>query len=222
MTQVSDQPARRGERQGTGFGANIPGMKTAPVEHIVRSKTREAMAKTPEVWKQYNDLSRTIRIVNRAAKGPLAGKAVIFVFGGEIWPDGAAGDFQDSWLQPGEYMDVPKDVALHICGNLWDPALPSKQDIIGRYGDFQYEEHPNGVAGRMAPMVRTGPPSLPDLAVCEVDGRGREKSGWKMMYELYLKNEPTNKDMTVTSDELAAAPEETFEKVAPDKKLVTA
>ena len=70
-------------------------MRTAPVEHVVRSKTRAEMAKTPEVWKAYNDLARTIRIVNRAAKGPCAGKPFSAAVNGEAWPDGANGDDDD-------------------------------------------------------------------------------------------------------------------------------
>jgi hypothetical protein len=189
------EPQRHSERQPTGFGAQIPGMRTAPVEHVVRSKTRAEMAKNPEVWKQYNDLSRTIRIVNRAAKGPLEGKPFCAAVNGEMWPEGAAGDL-DSWLQPGEYMDVPKDVALHICGNVWDPALPNRADVISRYGDWQYEEQPLGVAGKVAPMRKVGPPAVPDLVATEVDGRGKEKGDWKAIYDLYLR-EPVVKDVAV-------------------------
>lgn len=197
-----------GERQPTGFGVAIPGMRTAPVEHIVRSKTRAEMAKNPEVWKAYNELSRTIRIVNRAAKGPSKDRPFVAAVNGEVWPDGALGDHPDTWLQPGEYMDVPKDVALHICGNLWDPALPNKADIIGRYGDFEYKEQPNGVAGRMAPMTRSGPPPIPDLGACELDGRSKEKGAYKMMYDLYLKGESMHGELIVTGTD------EAFERVA--------
>ena len=195
------------------FVNSIPGMKTAPVEHVIRAKTRENMAKTPEAFKLYNDLARSMRIVNRATKGPEAGKPFCCRVNGEMWPEGADNDYPETWLQPGEYMDVPKDVGLHICGNVWDPKMPDKQDIILRYGDFQYQETPWGTAsGRMPKMVRAGLPPLPDLAVSEIDGRHREKGGWKCIVDLYLKGERIG-DVSMDSLQLAAEPEEHFELV---------
>ena len=195
------------------FVSSIPGMKTAPVEHVIRAKTRENMAKTPEAFKAYNELARSMRIVNRASKGPLAGKAFMAKCNGEAWPDGADNDDEGSWLQPGEYMDVPKDVALYLCGNLWDPKLPDRMDIIHRYGDFQYQGTEWGQGtGRMPPMVRVGFPPLPDLAVSEIDGRHRERGGWKCMVDLYLKGEKVG-DVSITEAELAAEPQEHFELV---------
>jgi|GEM_PF-3728353 len=196
------------------FVSSIPGMKTAPVEHVIRAKTRENMAKTPEAFKLYNELSRSIRIVNRAAKGPMAGKPFMARCNGEAWPEGSDNDDESTWLQPGEYMDVPKDVALHMVGNVWDPKLPDKQDIILRYGDYQYQETPWGTAsGRMPKMIRTGPPPLPDLAVTEVNGRHKtDDLGWKCIVDLYLKGERMG-DVSVDSTKLAAEPVEPFELV---------
>ncbi len=196
-----------------GFVSSIPGMKTAPVEHVIRAKTRENMAKTPEAFKQYNELSRSIRIVNRASKGPCAGQPFMAKCNGEAWPEGADNEYPETWLQPGEYMDVPKDVALHMVGNVWDPTLPSKQDIILRYGDYDYKGNKWGEAsGRMPAMVRTGFPPLPDLAVSEVNGRHKEVGGWKCIFDLYLKGERFG-DVSVSSETLAAEPTEAFELV---------
>lgn len=191
-----------------GFGANaIPGMKTAPVEHVVRQKTRVEMAKNPEVWKSYNDLSRTIRIINRAAKGPMAGKAFAGKFDGQLWPEGAFEDDEESWLQPGEYMDVPKEVAWHLCGEfLWNPAArDSRMDIVNRYGDWEYEGYPDGISGGRPKMVRVGLPPLPDLVVGELAGRGdRIKGEWKVLLDIYLKGEKLGEVV------LQAQPEEPF------------
>lgn len=197
------------------FVSTIPGMKTAPVEHVIRAKTRENMAKTPEAFKLYNELSRSIRIVNRASKGPMAGKPFMAKSNGESWPEGADNDFPETWLQPGEYMDVPKDVALHLVGNVWDPRLPDKQDIILRYGDWDYKGNKWGEgSGRMPAMVRSGLPSLPDLAVTEINGRHKaDDIGWKCIFDLYLKGERLG-DVTITSAELQAEPVEHFERVA--------
>lgn len=196
-----------------GFGANaIPGMKTAPVEHVIRAKTRAEMAKNPGVWKTYTELSRNLRIVNRASRGPMAGRAFAARFDGQMWPEGADNDDESTWLQPGEYMDVPKDVALHFCGNIWDSSLPNKLDVIQRYGDWRYKEGQGGTGG-MAKMVREGPPELPDLAVIELDGRSKEKGNWKCIYDIYMKGEALVKDLSVDDGALAAAPQETFERV---------
>lgn len=195
------------------FVSSIPGMKTAPVEHVIRAKTRENMAKTPEAFKAYNELSRSMRIVNRASKGPMAGKPFMVKVNGEAWPEGSDNEEPETWLQPGEYMDVPKDVGLHICGNVWDPKLPDKADIILRYGDYQYEGYQFGTAGgRMPNMVRTGLPPLPDLAVSEINGRHKEIGGWKCIVDLYLRGERFG-DVSITSDSLAAEPQEHFELV---------
>ncbi len=197
-----------------GFGQNaIPGMRTAPVEHVIRAKTRAEQAKNPEAWKAYNDLSRNLRIVNRATRGPMAGKSFCARFDGQIWPEAADNEDETTWLQPGEFMDVPKDVAIHICGNIWDPNLPNKMDIIQRYGDWKYRATPDGSVGRMAAMVREGPPPIPDLAVIELDGRSKEKGAWKCIYDLYMKGEPLVKDLTVSEADLASAPLEHFERV---------
>lgn len=234
LPPIADEERRHSDHIGSGpvgFGASIPGMRTAPVEHKIRAATRAQMAKTPEVWKSYNELSRNLRIVNRAQKGPMKGHPFAIRVDGVIWPEGADPEGYpdpDTWLQPGEYMDVPKDVALHICGNVWDKNLPNKMDIVQKYGDWQYEEQNQGV-GRMAPMVRVGPPDLPDLVVCELDGRSNPKGDWKPIFELYMRGEKLVKDLSVTSEKLAKAPVEPFEvvdqgrgpKVVNKKKVVT-
>ncbi len=175
-----------------GFGASIPGMKTAPVEHVIKQKTRAEMAKNPEVWQNYNALSRLMRIINRGTVGPMAGRAFAAKFDGQIWPEGADAQDESTWLQPGEYMDVPKEVAWHFCGEfLWNhQAQESKRDIINRYGDWEYEGYEHGSAvGRNAKMVRIGMPPLPDLIVCELGGRGQIKAEWKVLVDIYLKGE---------------------------------
>lgn len=168
-----------------GFGSNSFGMKVAPVEHIVKQKTRASMAENPEVWKEYNALSRHIRIVNRGAKGPCKGKAFLGVHDGQLWPDAADPEDPETWLQPGEYMDVPKDVALHLVGNVWDPKLPSRQDIIRRYGDVAYEIAPGGKTDpRNTPMTAIDAAPVPDLIVCEISG-DKPLSEYKAIFELY-------------------------------------
>lgn len=171
-----------------GFESSVPGLQTAPVAHAVRKSTRDLETKTPERLVEFNKLSRTIRIVNRAEVGPLKGKPFMGVHSGEQYPDEIDSLDDSTWLQPGEYMDVPKEVALHLCGNLWDPSLPGKVDVTNRYGGLQYVPPAGGsVAGRTAPMIARGMPLLPDLMACEINTRGKVSGEWKSMYELYTK-----------------------------------
>jgi hypothetical protein len=168
--------------------SGIPGMSVKPVAHEVRRKTRDLQAKTPEVWKAFNALARTMRIVNRADRGPLAGKPFCASFNGELYPDEVDGLDESTWLQPGEYMDVPKEVAFHIVGNVWDPNLPDRMNVINRYGGPQYAKPSGGKANPGAAAMQViGLPRLPDLVVAEVNARGRESSGWIEVFDLYTK-----------------------------------
>lgn len=212
LPPTATERAAPGEPGHVGFGAKIPGMRTSPVEHVMRQKGREEMAKSPDTWKEYNALSRNIIIVNRAEKGPQAGKPFAHSFNSEAWPEGASTYDRSTWLQPGEYMIVPKDVALHICGNLWDQSLPDKMSIIQRYGDWKYDAKEEALVGRMARMVRIGPPPLPDLLACELDGRGKPKGSWKSLYEAYMANEVLG-DVTQSEEDLAKEAIETWERV---------
>lgn len=178
----------RGKRPVGGFSSEPPpGMSGQPVAHaFVRTKTAEQLSKDPDLLKEYNQLARIIRIINRGKKGPMAGKPFAARFNSEVWPEGADDHDPASWLQPGEYMDVPKDVALHIVGNVWDPTLPSKMDIIKRYGDVEYEAPPSGKSDpRNASMTAVGPPPLPDLVVCEMGRGDQPASAYIAVFDLY-------------------------------------
>ena len=172
----------------TGFVDNIPGMKARLVAHAeVSKRTRDAQRKSPDTWKEYNALARTIRVINRAELGPCTGKAYLGCYNGDLWPDESDGNDEGTWLQPGTYMDVPKDVALHLVGNVWDPTLPDKNSVISRYGGPKFKPPPGGaVSGRGAPMEIIGPPDLPDLIVVEINSRGRMAPDFKYVYELYV------------------------------------
>lgn len=185
---IHEPPKRHSDpsQREAGFTTDSFGMRTAPVAHVVRAKTRALQAETPEVWKDYNSLARIIRIVNRGMKGPLKGKGFCGKCNSEMWPEGADPQDEETWLQPGEYMDVPKDVALYFVGNLWDPKLPDRIDIIQRYGGPQYERPTNDkVDMRNAPMNAVGPAPLPDLLVCEVGRSDMPASDYRAVFDLY-------------------------------------
>jgi len=150
--------------------------------------------KAEDLVPDFRALTRTVRIINRGEKGTLdredgtpgtLHRGFMACVNGELYPDGADPEDEDTWLQPGEYMDVPKDVAISIAGNCFDPVLPDRNDIIRRYGDFQYQEGPAIL--RNAPTVKVGPPALPDLVLQQVDGRGRLVGEPRAIWDLYLK-----------------------------------
>lgn len=129
-------------------------------------------------------LSRNIRIINRAEKGPKAGKPFIGAWDGNTYPDGADADDPSTWLQPGEHMDVPREAALHLCGNLWDGKLPDKRAVIEFYGGYEYADA-GPVSGRVTTMQIVGPPRMPDLVAMEVNGKGKATGEPRSMWDLY-------------------------------------
>lgn len=142
--------------------------------------------------------SRNWKIINRAEKGSMAGRAWCGVYDGRVYPDGADTSQRDAedeaetstWLQPGEEMVIDREAAMHFCGRLFDPLMPDKLDIIRMYGDYQYRGYAPGSAPKVVTMVKTGPPLfLPDLLVVEVDQRGKELGARVSLFERYTKNE---------------------------------
>jgi hypothetical protein len=207
----------KGTLKPAGFGNEfvVPGMKTQPVAHEVLTKTRKNLKESGHPVKGFKELARYIRIINRAEKGPLAGQPVMFCYSGEPWPEEADGDDEVTWLQPGTYMDVPKEVALHIVGNVWDESLPDKQIIGHRYGGPEYKAPPNDVvSGRVPQMIIQGPPPIPDLIVTEVNSRGKMDANFKYVYELYTKG--------LVGTKVETRPEKLEPEFVEAKKLVTA
>jgi hypothetical protein len=190
-------PSTRGESgppaASPGFTSSVPGMSVKPVaHHVIHSKTRELQAKTPEVWRNYDALARTIRIVNRAMKGPLKDQPFLGSFNGELYPDEVDSLDPATWLQPGEYMDVPKEVAFHLVGNVWDPTLPDRMHVINRHGGPQYQKPLGGKANPgAAAMTVIGLPLLPDLVVGEVNARGKNAGVWIEVFDLYTRGMQT-------------------------------
>lgn len=128
---------------------------------------------------------RIARITNRAEKGYV--KFYSGTFGGQVYPDGAT-DEKETWLGPGEQMLVPVEVAMHFCGNFLAEGIADRDEIVNRYGGWDYEPIPiTGVSGGRAPMNIIGPPiRFPDLLVVQIDQRGREIGEPVAMYERYL------------------------------------
>lgn len=156
-----------------------------PAGGVDRAVAAKSQQLPPEVDPgKIENLSPTIRIVNRAEKGPCAKKGFIGVWNGTAFPYGADPDDADSFLQPGESMDIPREAALHICGNLWDAKLADKQRIISRYGGYEYEDC-GPVSGRVATMKVVGPPPVPDLVAIEVNGKGKPIGEARSMWDLY-------------------------------------
>jgi hypothetical protein len=182
-------PSRPGGKSSIvgGFQEEAPsGVEAASVGQAVRAESGKIV---PE--RVYNGLARNFKITNRAKIGPRAGKPFMTCVGGETYPEGANGDDPSTWLQPGEGMFVDRSTAMYICGNVFDRLLPDKQDIIRRYGDWEFEGIPEqGVVGRIPPLKIIGPPRyMPDLVVEQVDQRGKRMGEPIAMFELYTKGQ---------------------------------
>ena len=169
-------PFDREAHVGVGaFTDDAAGLQNAPVSSAVRMATRKT---SPE--RVYDGMPRMWKITNRGEKGALAGKPWACAYEEGSYPEGATSD-ERTWLQVGEAMVVSRDVMLHICGNVYDPRLPDKQDIIQRYGDWEYDVQPTAdgtVAGRVPIMSVIGPPTaMPDLLIEPMDLRAKAATG---------------------------------------------
>jgi hypothetical protein len=176
--QAPRQTTNRSGIADAGFDSASPSGTFAPRAHnVVKQKTREHIASSGDPHRTYAELAQTIRVGLRAEKGPLKGKPFLGVVDGEQFPDEVDSRDRATWLQPGSYMDIPKQAAYHLFGNVWDPDLPDRRDVINRYGGPQYAPPPGGtVAGRGAPMVIKDFPKIPDVLLVEVDRRGRVRT----------------------------------------------
>lgn len=175
-----------------GFTEAIPGMSAAPVpaQERVRKAQRELdkREENRDVHKEFNELSRTMRVVNRGMKGPMKGRAFLGVANGEQWPENVDADDESTWLQCGEFMDVPKDVAFILFGNLWDPRRPDRTDIIRKYGNHPFTPPPDEKVSGMAPMTPQGCPPIHDLVIYEIDSRGRKSGDFRFLYDIHCRD----------------------------------
>lgn len=207
-------PGLNPKHASAGFTEAIPGMSAAPrARELARKTQRELDAAGKgfaDVHKEYHELSRMMRIVNRAMKGPLKGQPFMGCADSLQWPDDVDSDDERTWLQPGEYMDVPKDVAFVMFGNLWDPSRPDRQDIIRKYGNHPFEPPKDEKVAGQAPMIPTGCPPIPDLVVYEVNARGQRAGEFKFVYDVYCRDYGKfyEKDLTDLTDAREASLEE--------------
>lgn len=173
-------PGKKGQEAMVGaFVDEAPGISRNSVAPVVSAATSKMALE-----RNYSGVARTVKITNRAERGYV--KAFCGAFDGEAFPEGASED-NTTWLQPGESMTVPKDAAIHFCGNVWDPMAADGDDIIRRYGDWQYESILG--SGRGVTVRKIGAPmQLPDLLVVQVDQRGRELHEPIAVYDKYTKS----------------------------------
>lgn len=182
---------------------NAPGVGSQPVDRAVASETRKT---SPE--RVYTGITRAVKITNRAEKGMRAGKPFIGIWGGQVWPEEATMEDKETWLQPGESMMVPREAAVHICGDCFSPnnMAIDGPDIIRRYGDYQYkQQNEDGtISGKNVQLIPIGPPKhFPDLLVQQVDSRGREVGEPISIYDRYIDENAfrTAKKRTVDEDD---------------------
>ena len=144
-------------------------------------------------------LSAMCRITNRAKycredyNAP--SKYFAFAFSGEIYPDGFDPENPDeTGLLPGEHMDIPTAVAIHICGDVFDPNLEASEKllVIRKHGDWEHDDSA-AVAGNASgrnPGIRViGLPPMPDLIVQQVSQRGKTQGEPVSILDFYLGKE---------------------------------
>lgn len=165
---------------------SAPGVSSADVRREVASA---AKATNPE--RVYTGITRSVRVVNRAEKGKRKGKPFYGIVDGEVYPPEAVREDKDTWLQPGEHMDIPREAAIQLCGDCFSEnnLLIDAPDIIRRYGDFEFkQQNPDGtITGKNIPLIPIGPPKFfPDLVVQQVDSRGRAVGPAIAIYDKYI------------------------------------
>src|SRR5579875_3666990 len=173
--QAAIEPGFENDGKGAGIDA-------APVGMVVAQES----SKLPQE-NRIVGFTRTMKVTNRAEKGPCKGRPFLGSYGGVLYPEGADAEDEATWLQPGESMTIERDAAFHFFGRIFDPLMPDKQDVIRMYGDYQWEGVPDsGLVGRIPKMRKIGPPPLPDLMIVQVDQRGREIGETASLYDRYM------------------------------------
>lgn len=174
-----------GFNDGSDPGSGGASIATAPVRQVVATET----AKT-KLERIYTGLPPYYRITNRASKGHREGKPFLTSVAGERLPADADPEDPSTWLQPGDSMVVNLDAMLGMCGSIFDPLLPDKEEIIRKYGDWEYEGVPEaGMTGRKPAMRIIGPPlELPDLVIEGLNQRMMPVGEAVSLFDKYVGN----------------------------------
>lgn len=223
-------PGLNPKHASAGFTETIPGMSAAPrARDLAQRKQREYDASGTGfagVHKEFHELSRVMRVVNRGMKGPMKGQPFLGCADSMLYPDDATGDDRATWLACGEYMDVSKETAFLLFGNLWDPNRPDRYDIIRKYGNHPFERPKDDKIAGQAPMTPADCPPIHDLVVYEINNRGQKIGDYKFVYDIYCRDYRFHeKDLTDLS-ETVAADDSTLNDVDPRsgeiKEIITA
>lgn len=176
------------------------GVATGPAVTAVR-----AQSKTGNAERVYTGLPRMWKVTNLAKQGALKNKGWFASFNGAHYPDGVDPEDEATYLQPGESMIVDREVMISIAGDILNPNLPDKNDIIAKYGGWEYDVQPTQdgkVAGRIPVMTIIGPPlQMPDLLIEPIDLRGKASAYKRNLIDTYCKNQPYSKPQMQTVED---------------------
>lgn len=175
-----------GAMVGSFQDENVPGVVSGDASRAVAGA---AKGTSPE--RIYAGITRNVRVTNRAEKGERKGKPFYAVVDSQPYPPEAIREDKETWLQPGESMDIPREAAVAICGDCFSPnnLVIDGPDIIRKYGDFQFKaQNADGtITGKNIQLIPIGPPKhFPDLIVQQVDSRGRNVGPAISIYEKYI------------------------------------
>ena len=153
-----------------GFQATSPisgmGGPDSGMAHWVASHAKTGMV-------PLHKMPKTVRVENRAEKGYV--KQWFGVVNGELYPEGARDDDPATWIQPGDTIYLPTEIALTLFGFFGSDGQKSMEErerVIKMFGDWQYEGIPFEGSRRQVSMHKVGPPpNLPDFILSFVDQR---------------------------------------------------
>lgn len=132
-------------------------------------------------------LPKTFECFNRAQFGNI--KVWSGGFDSVTYPEGANDDKQ-TWLQPGEYLNIGIEPLLHFFGNIFHPTFQGATDVIEACGGFLVEARGEMHASERnipPPRIIGGPLFLPDFIITGKDGRNRVAFGPFELYTVYDK-----------------------------------
>jgi len=123
-------------------------------------------------------MPRTVLVHNRAEKGYV--KVWYGVRDGQMYPDGAVSDDKSTWLQPGEDLYLPTEIALGLFGMFGIDGPEANKErlrVIIMHGNWQFEGIPfEGSKKNVSMNIIGPPPKLPDLMLSFVDQRNKSLS----------------------------------------------
>ena len=159
------------------FGDNVAGMPGRPKIGFLNNTIN-----TPQ-------MTKNIRVINRAEKGHLKGKPVFLSYAGQFFPEDIDINDESTWIKPGEDFIADKEVIIGNFGYIFEGKSytnEAKEFLAHRFGGWEYQEDANPSA-RLASQTVVGPPvALPDLLFVQQDSRGKDTGETVSLFDLVI------------------------------------